>query len=70
MGSLEKVTTDEGLEKWAVDVRKRLDTDESVDYVVEPKIDGSRSSSSTRTASSCAARRAATANAARTSLPT
>ena len=41
MGSLEKVTTDEALEKWADDVRKRLDTDEPVAYVVEPKIDGS-----------------------------
>src|SRR5215217_594423 len=27
MGSLEKVTTDEGLLKWAEDVRKRLDSD-------------------------------------------
>ena len=41
MGSLEKVTTDEALEKWADDVRKRLGTDELVAYVVEPKIDGS-----------------------------
>jgi len=41
MGSLEKVTTEEALEKWAADVRKRLDTDEPVAYVVEPKIDGS-----------------------------
>lgn len=41
MGSLEKVTTDEALEKWAEDVRKRLGTDEPVAYVVEPKIDGS-----------------------------
>jgi len=41
MGSLEKVTTGEALEKWAVDVRKRLGTDEPVAYVVEPKIDGS-----------------------------
>src|SRR3954447_22246551 len=40
MGSLEKVTTDEGLRKWADDVRKRLDTDEPVAYVIEPKIDG------------------------------
>jgi DNA ligase (NAD+) len=40
MGSLEKVTTDEGLLKWAEDVRKRLDSDESVAYVIEPKIDG------------------------------
>jgi DNA ligase (NAD+) len=41
MGSLEKVTTDEALFKWADDVRKRLDSDEPVAYVVEPKIDGS-----------------------------
>jgi DNA ligase (NAD+) len=41
MGSLEKVTTDEGLLKWADDVRKRLDSDEPVSYVIEPKIDGS-----------------------------
>jgi DNA ligase (NAD+) len=41
MGSLEKVTTDEQLEKWAADVRKRLDSDEPVAYVTEPKIDGS-----------------------------
>jgi DNA ligase (NAD+) len=41
MGSLEKVTTDEALAKWAEDVRKRLGTDEPVAYVVEPKIDGS-----------------------------
>ena len=41
MGSLEKVTTDEGLLKWADDVRKRLDSDEAVAYVIEPKIDGS-----------------------------
>ena len=41
MGSLEKVTTDEALEKWADDVRKRLGGDEAVAYVLEPKIDGS-----------------------------
>ncbi len=41
MGSLEKVTTAEALEKWADDVRKRLGTDECVAYVIEPKIDGS-----------------------------
>ena len=40
MGSLEKVTTDEGLYKWAEDVRKRLGTAEPVAYVIEPKIDG------------------------------
>ena len=41
MGSLEKVTTGEALQKWADDVRKRLDSDEPVAYVIEPKIDGS-----------------------------
>jgi DNA ligase (NAD+) len=41
MGSLEKVTDDESLFKWAEDVRKRLDSDEPVAYVIEPKIDGS-----------------------------
>ena len=41
MGSLEKVTTREALEKWADDVHKRLGTDEPVAYVLEPKIDGS-----------------------------
>jgi DNA ligase (NAD+) len=40
MGSLEKVTGDESLLKWAEDVRKRLDSDEPVAYVIEPKIDG------------------------------
>src|SRR6059058_1557854 len=40
MGSLEKVTTDETLFKWAEDVRKRLGTDEHVAFVTEPKIDG------------------------------
>jgi len=40
MGSLEKVTDDESLLKWAADVRKRLDSDEPVAYVIEPKIDG------------------------------
>jgi DNA ligase (NAD+) len=39
MGSLEKVTTDEQLEKWHADVVKRLGTDD-VRYVTEPKIDG------------------------------
>jgi DNA ligase (NAD+) len=39
MGSLEKVSTDEALEKWHQDVCKRLGTDE-VGYVTEPKIDG------------------------------
>jgi DNA ligase (NAD+) len=41
MGSLEKVTSEEGLRKWADDVRKRLESDEPVAYVTEPKIDGS-----------------------------
>ena len=41
MGSLDKVTTDEALFKWAEDIRKRLDSDEPVAYVIEPKIDGS-----------------------------
>ncbi|MFN2629765.1 MAG: NAD-dependent DNA ligase LigA [Gaiellaceae bacterium] len=41
MGSLDKVTTETALQKWAEDVRKRLGTDESVAYVIEPKIDGS-----------------------------
>jgi DNA ligase (NAD+) len=41
MGSLEKVTTDEALQKWESDVRKRLGGDEPVAFVVEPKIDGS-----------------------------
>src|SRR5438128_1384155 len=40
MGSLEKVTTDEAVLKWAEDVRKRLDSDEDVAWVIEPKIDG------------------------------
>ncbi|MEO8290440.1 MAG: NAD-dependent DNA ligase LigA [Gaiellaceae bacterium] len=39
MGSLEKVSTDEGLQKWHADVVKRLGTDE-VRYITEPKIDG------------------------------
>ena len=41
MGSLDKVTTDEAILKWADDVRKRLGGDEPVAYVLEPKIDGS-----------------------------
>jgi DNA ligase (NAD+) len=41
MGSLDKVTNDEALLKWADDVRKRLGTGEPVAYVIEPKIDGS-----------------------------
>jgi DNA ligase (NAD+) len=41
MGSLEKVATSEGLEKWADDVGKRLGSGEDVAYVTEPKVDGS-----------------------------
>ncbi|HEV2711866.1 MAG TPA: NAD-dependent DNA ligase LigA [Gaiellaceae bacterium] len=41
MGSLDKVTTEEALRKWADDIRKRLGTDERVAFVTEPKIDGS-----------------------------
>jgi DNA ligase (NAD+) len=41
MGSLDKVTTNEALYKWGDDVRKRLESDEPVAYVIEPKIDGS-----------------------------
>ena len=41
MGSLDKVTTDEQLAKWADDVRKRLGSDEAIAFVTEPKIDGS-----------------------------
>jgi DNA ligase (NAD+) len=40
MGSLEKVTTDEALLKWDLDVKKRLGVDEDIAYVLEPKIDG------------------------------
>jgi DNA ligase (NAD+) len=40
MGSLEKVTTDEAVVKWADDVRKRLGADAQVAQVLEPKIDG------------------------------
>ena len=40
LGSLEKVSEDPGLLKWADDIRKRLDSDEPVAYVTEPKIDG------------------------------
>jgi DNA ligase (NAD+) len=40
MGSLEKVTTDEALVKWTEDVQKRLDSEEPVAFVLEPKIDG------------------------------
>src|SRR5215217_3081448 len=40
MGSLEKVSDEESLFKWAEDVRRRLDSDQPVAYVIEPKIDG------------------------------
>jgi DNA ligase (NAD+) len=41
MGSLDKVTTDEAVSKWADDVRKRLGNEgDAVAYVLEPKIDG------------------------------
>jgi len=40
MGSLEKVSDEESLFKWAEDVRRRLDSDEPLAYVIEPKIDG------------------------------
>ena len=40
MGSLDKVTSEETLAKFADDVRKRLGTNEEVAYLVEPKIDG------------------------------
>jgi DNA ligase (NAD+) len=41
MGSLEKVTRTDELEKWYEDVRRRLGPDEQVAFVTEPKIDGS-----------------------------
>ncbi|HEY8703980.1 MAG TPA: NAD-dependent DNA ligase LigA [Gaiellaceae bacterium] len=42
MGSLEKVTTDEALQKWEDDMRKRLESaEEQIAFVVEPKVDGS-----------------------------
>jgi DNA ligase (NAD+) len=40
MGSLEKVTTEEAIYKWADDVRKRLDDVSEIAFVIEPKIDG------------------------------
>ena len=45
MGSLDKVTTEDAIVKWADDVRKRLamssdEGDEPVAFVIEPKIDG------------------------------
>jgi len=41
MGSLEKVTKREDVLKWAEDVRRRLDSDQPLAFVTEPKIDGS-----------------------------
>ena len=41
MGSLDKVSSEETLLKWVDDVHKRLDSDEPVAFVTEPKIDGS-----------------------------
>src|ERR1051326_8446631 len=40
MGSLEKVTDNESLFKWADDVRKRLDSDEPGAHGIERKIAG------------------------------
>jgi DNA ligase (NAD+) len=40
MGSLDKVTTEEAVLKFAEDVKNRLDREEPVTYVLEPKIDG------------------------------
>ena len=40
MGSLDKVTTEDAVRKWADDVRRRLDSDEPIAFVIEPKIDG------------------------------
>jgi len=40
MGSLEKVTTDQAIQKWTDDLHKRLGGDEPVAFVLEPKIDG------------------------------
>src|SRR5581483_1382333 len=40
MWSLEKVTTDEAIAKWADDVSRRLGGDEPVAYVLEPKTGG------------------------------
>ncbi|HZT15929.1 MAG TPA: NAD-dependent DNA ligase LigA [Gaiellaceae bacterium] len=40
MGSLEKVTNDDALFKWADDVAKRLGAADGIAYVIEPKIDG------------------------------
>ena len=61
MGSLEKVTDGRGLLKWADDVRKRLDSDEPVAYVIEPKIDGLAVNLTYENGVLVAARRGATA---------
>ena len=66
MGSLDKVTTDEALEKWADDVRKRLDSDEPVAFVTEPKIDGLAINLTYEDGVLRAAQRAATGSRART----
>ena len=66
MGSLEKVTNPEALAKWADDVRKRLDSDEPIVYVIEPKIDGLAINLTYGTACSCGERPAVTACGART----
>ncbi|HEY4977008.1 MAG TPA: NAD-dependent DNA ligase LigA [Gaiellaceae bacterium] len=41
MGSLEKVTKREDVLKWAEDAHRRLDSDQPLAFVTEPKIDGS-----------------------------
>jgi NAD-dependent DNA ligase (contains BRCT domain type II) len=66
MGSLEKVTTDEALQKWEDDMRKRLATDEPIAFVVEPKIDGSAINLTYETVASRAGSHAATVCKART----
>ena len=66
MGSLDKVTTDEGLLKWADDVRKRLGTDEPVAFVIEPKIDGLAVNLTYENGLFAAVRRAGTASRERT----
>jgi len=40
MGSLDKVTTEEAVEKWVEDVRNRVDRADDLAFVLEPKIDG------------------------------
>ncbi|MGD0166528.1 MAG: NAD-dependent DNA ligase LigA [Gaiellaceae bacterium] len=41
MGSLDKATTPEEILKWADDLHRRLESDEPIAFVTEPKIDGS-----------------------------